>query len=307
MSRNKKKHPDNVESFTTISPKLDENTYIKSPSILVWVLSTILFCFFSSTIAPLYISFDKVTETAPVDTIHKVLGIIGICSFLIVPVYLTIFKEPYEDEKADKKSTSWGTRFTLIEGQGLIASIINTAIAAVIGLPIIALTFFKPIFRALILLISFSYLGLPGGESRLFVIIVMSDILLWYINMIFPKWGFNPAEIAAVVFRVKKRPVLLNICTLFYIFYTALIYYFLSSMGYNSEPGYQDIKGEREILLVASWIFATIYIRLPFILNALEALDIIGYLKKIPGRYIFFHVIILAISFIAYMWPYFMG
>ncbi|MEP7237095.1 MAG: hypothetical protein ABI685_04505 [Ferruginibacter sp.] len=307
MSRNKNKHADKIVNPVAVAPTPQEENYMRSPSIIVWLLSTLLFCLFTGTIAPLYISLGNGKQAASTDTLHKILGVIGICAYLIVPVYLTVFNNPEEDEKPNKRSGSSGKSSILLDGQGLIASIINTALSVIIGLPVMALTFFKPVLRALILLTSFSYLGLPGGESRLFVIIVMSDILLFYINMIFPKWGINPAEIAAVAFRIKKRPLLLNIGTVFYIFYTALIYFFISSIGYNKEPWHHYVKGEREVLLIGSWVMATIFTRLPFIINAIDGIDIIGYLKKMPGRYLIFQIAILVISFIAYMWPYFMG
>ncbi len=307
MSRNKKKHADKIESPVAALPVAEEKNIIQSPSIIVWLLSTVLFCLFSSTIAPLFISLDKGTNAPPTDTMHQILGIIGICTYFIVPVYTTIYDMPAEDEKPYKRNRSSGTGSIFDDGQGIISWFINRVLLFIIGGPIMVFTFFKPVFRALILLTSFSYLGLPGGESRLFVIIVMSDIFLYYINMIFPKWGLNPAQIAAAFFRIKQKPLLLRICTVFYIFYTAVIYFFISGIGYNIEPGHHYLKGEREILLIFSWALATIFTRLPFIINAFEGINITDYLKQMPWKNIVFQIIILAISFIAYMWRFWFG
>ena len=214
---------------------------------------------------------------------------------------------PAEEEKPYERNRSSETGSIFNDGQGIISWFINKVLLFIIGGPIMVFTLFKPVFRALILLTSFSYLGLPGGESRLFVILVMSDILLYYINMIFPKWGLNPAQITAVFFRIKQKPLLLRICTLFYIFYTAVIYFFISGIGYDIEPGHHYVKGEREILLIFSWVLATIFTRLPFIINAFEGINITDYFKKMPWRHIVFQIIILAISFIAYMWRFWFG
>ena len=307
MSRNKKKHPDNIESSPVSAAILEENVIIQSPSIMVWLLSTVLFCLFSSIIAPLFISLDKVTNVPPTDVMHQILGVIGICTYFIVPVYTTIYDLPVEDEKPYKRNRSSGTGSIFNDGQGLISWFINSVLLFIIGGPIMIFSFFKPVFRAFILLTSFSYLGLPGGESRLFVIIVMSDILLYYINMIFPKWGFNPAKIAAVFLRIKQKPLLLKICTVFYIFYTAVIYFFISGIGYYIEPGHHYVTGEREILLLFSWALATIFTRLPFIINGFEGINITGYFKKMPWKNIVFQIIVLAVSFIAYMWRFWFG
>lgn len=89
---------------------------------------------------------------------------------------------------------------------------------------------------------------------------------------------------------------------LFFMFYTALVYSFWCSLGYYNEPGHQTVKGEREVLLLFTWLTASVYIRAPFISDDIDAL---AALKKIPGRALVLHIIVLLISFAGYMWPYF--
>lgn len=277
-----------------VKPALKEKPGIDPPSIILWVLSSILFFLFSGTIAP-YFWFSGPTDAdSGNDLLKTILGIAGIITYLIEPVILAIYTSPVKENTPYEKN--------IFTGQGLLSSIMNMLIFLLLMFPMLICSFFRPVFRAVMLAICFSYLHLPGPESLLFVMIVLSDILLYYLNMWFPKWHISPAYHLARYFIVNKKRYMVHAGGLFFMFYTALVYSFWCSLGYYNEPGHQTVKGEREVLLLFTWLTASVYIRAPFISDDIDAL---AALKKIPGRALVLHIIVLLISFAGYMWPYF--
>ena len=162
------------------------------------------------------------------------------------------------------------------------------------------LSFVKPIFRTFLLMISFSFLHLPGPESALFVLIALPDILLYFINFGYPEWGFSPAQMAVKFLRIKKNPFLLNLGAIFYTLYTAFVYAFWLKLGYT-DAGSTSTVNDRLIVLLFSWFLANLYVRMPFFSYDIDA---VGFFKNIPWPLLLFHVAILLISFLAYMWSF---
>ena len=285
------KNEDDKIAASSLSYKgVNMNTHL----MIAWLLSSLLFFLFSRTIVPFFWDEDFQSQNLNIGTIHTVLGIIGIFTYFIEPIISVLYRPKDDNEQSNKK--------TSLREQNLFPAIINNVLFMILLLPMGVISFLRPVFRALILYTSFSFLNLPGGESPLFVTIVGGDILLYYLNNLFPSWKLSPANFVISYFKITQRPVLLKISVLFFILFTAIVYSFWLKVGYYSEPGHKALKGEREILLLFSWFFATIYIRMPFIP---DDLDIIALLKKMPAKMLLFQIITLVISFAGYMWDYF--
>lgn len=292
--RNTHKHPKKLYplSDSSSAATLHQKPQLDAPHVIFWLLGSILFFLFATQLAPIYLTDIKATKFGS-DTYNTFFGVLGIITYLLEPMMMVIYNPPEEDGKSSKVRS--------FDEHGFWPGVVNRIIFSIFLLPMIALSFFRPIFRTIILAVSFSFLNLPGPESAPFVIIVCADILLYFINQVAPKWGLSPATIAVDLLNVREKPILLNIGTVFFTIYTAIVYSFWLSLGYHTSSGHIIGTAERVILLLFAWFFATLYLRMPFLPD--EA-DILSYLKTIPKKVIMFHVIILLISFAAYMWRF---
>lgn len=277
-----------------VNVKEPEDNYINTPPVWAWLLTTLLFMLLSG-MAPVFWSASFTNSQPSYDTQHIILGVTGIFAFLIEPLVLKIYEQP-ETTKRDNRKTVNGR-------PGSLLSLVNWALLLLLAGPAAVLNIIRPVLRALLLYTCFIYLNLGGGESRLFVTVVMLDIVLYYCGMFSSKLSL-PGFVVRY-FNIKAHPLLLGIGTVFFIFYTALVYSFIASIGYYKTPGHINLPGEQEILLLFSWILATLYIRLPYLPG--DVSDLAGYFYKIPKRYFIFQAILLAVSFIAYIWPYLRG
>lgn len=298
MSKHANKHkravlakPANI-SGAAFQPK---NNYINTPPVWAWLLTTLLFILLSGSIAPVFWS-ASFSNNIPAHNIKNIiLGVCGIFAFLIEPLVIEIYAQAKKDEDTEYRKHNG-------HNQGLLLSLLNMVLLILLAMPAGIIYFLRPVFRAMLLYTSFVYLKLPGGESLLFVTVVMLDIALYYVGM----WSSKLSLPGFVVryFNIKSHPRLLSIGTLFFIFHNALIYFLIASIGYNNNSAHKT-AGEQEVLLASFWILATLYTRLPFLPDDIN--DLVGYLGRIPRRYLLFQIVILTISFVTYMWPYFMG
>ncbi len=291
----KKNHKHNKETYTaqfaSAAPNEPQKMSLNAPNVIFWLLGSILFFVFASQIVPVYLTeFNDTTSDS--GYFNTIFGIVGIITYFVEPMMMVVYK-PIEKEE-DSKKPSW------FSGNGLGADIVNGILFIVLLGPMLLLSFLKPVFRAFLLMISFSFLHLPGPESAPFVIIVLTDILLYFINFAFPEWRFSPAKLAVKLFRIKESPLLLNLGAVFYTLYTAFVYSFWLKMGYIDSGNITQVD-DRIIVLLISWFLATLYVRMPFFSYNI---DVVSFLKKISWSLILFHAIILIISFLAYMWPF---
>jgi hypothetical protein len=263
-----------------------------TPSVWAWLVSTLLFASVTGTVASDFwsASFIK-NSTIEHDTLHFILGIAGVLAFLIEPVILKIYEQP---EK--------GKNTANVENHGFLRTLANGIFLVLLIAPMSILSVLRPVLRAMLLIISFGYLKIGGPESAPCVIVVLLDIVLYYCGMFSEKLSL-PAFVVSV-FNIKAHPRLLNIGTLFFIFYNALIYFFIASVGYYKESSHQT-PGVQAYLLICFWIVATMYTRAIYLPD--DTSDLVGYFKKMPKRYVIFQAVILSISFVTYMWPYFRG
>ena len=275
-----------VPIVTTAPATLVTNT----PPVWAWLISTLLFASITGTVAPEFwsASFSE-NNTIEYDTLHIILGVAGVLAFLIEPVVLKIYEQP-EKEKEDASSEKFGFMHTMANGILMILLIAPMSIISIL----------RPILRAMLIIISFGYLKIAGPESALSVIVVLLDIGLFYAAMFSPKLSL-PGFVVKF-FNIKAHSRLLSIGTLFFIFYNALFYFFIASVGYYKDSSHQ-VYAEQEIKLVFFWILATIYTRAIYLTD--DTSDLVGYFRNMPKRYVIFQIIILSISFVTYMWPYF--
>jgi hypothetical protein len=134
------------------------------------------------------------------------------------------------------------------------------------------------------------------------IIPVMTDILLYYVDMIAPKWKFNPVNALVSLIKIKNRKVARNTGSVLLIIHTALIYALLLNVVYY------DINHHPENLNLTSlalwWLILTVYSRMSFIS---DDIDVTEALRSIPKRVLLINLLALVISFIGFIWPFYFG
>jgi hypothetical protein len=284
-------------------PKQSTDKFSFSPLPISWLISSILFYFISSVVAPLFWPqlnvVDKSTEPS---ILNIVLGISGILIWLLEPfiyhnnIYRSeVVKSDTPGEHSEKKGMSL---FSLIA-----STIVMTVVAIFAAGPYVAILIFKPVFRAIVLWVSLSFLNIGDGNTAahpLFFIPVVADVFLYYIGMIAPKWTLNPVNRIINFITFKKRDLSRIAGSLLLIIHTALIYALLQNVVYydfNKHPGKLDLK-----MLAWWWLFLTIYTRMSFLTDDFDLFEII---RTTPRRVIIITVIGLVISFISFIWPFY--
>jgi hypothetical protein len=272
---------------------------------LAWLISSILFFIISSVVAPIFWSqLDQVDKTAGLTTQHIILGISGIIVYMLEPIiwHNTIYAAGEENAKPfhsapEKKEKNW---FSIIADL-----LISLLVIIFIRLPAMVLMMFKPVLRAMILYVSLSFLHIGSGhlgESRLFVIPVMADILLYYLDMIAPKWKYNPVNALVSLIKIKNRKVARTTGSVLLIIHTALIYALLLNVVFfdiNHHPENLNL-----ISLALWWLILTVYSRMSFI-N--DDIDVAEALRNTPKRIILINILALIISFVGFVWPFYFG
>ncbi|MGB3155896.1 MAG: hypothetical protein WBB06_14915 [Chitinophagaceae bacterium] len=283
-------------------PKVSSYSSSFSPLPLTWLISSILFFFIATVVAPLFWpQLDKVDKVTEFTASHIILGISGIIVYILEPIiwhntmYGTDEKKIVQEPVPDVKKESWFLLITEL--------VISTALGLLISLPYVCILIFKPVLRAMILYVSLSFLNLGSGnlgEHPVFVIIVTADILLYYLGMIAPKWKFNPVNALAGLIKIKNRRAARYAGSILLIIHTALIYALLLNMVYYDiirHPEKLNLKN-----LALWWLILTVYSRMSFITDDFDVNELF---KNVPLRIILINLLALVISFISFIWPFY--
>lgn len=281
-------------------PNISTGSSSFSPLPVSWLISSILFFFIVSVVSPVFWpQLNKVDlQTAPT-TLNIILGIAGILVYILEPViwHNNIYADEKEKDDTDEavKNESW---FSLIA-----TLLITTAIGILVAIPYVAIIIFKPVFRAMILYVSLSFLNFDQGatgSNPIFVFIVTADILLYYLGMIVPKWKFNPVNAIVKLLKINNRPLARSVGSILLIIHTALIYALLLGVVYydiSKHPEKLNLK-----FLAWWWLFLTIYTRMSFITDDFEPDRV---LRSMSRRDIILNILTIVISFISFIWPFY--
>jgi hypothetical protein len=290
---------------TGLLDKKKNKSHFYSHLPMTWLISSILFFIISSVVAPVFWSqLDKVGKTTGLTTLHVILGISGIIVYILEPIIWqnTIYSAGEQNRRSlhsasEKKEKNW---FSIIADL-----FISLLVVILIRLPAMVLMMFKPVLRAMILYVSLSFLNIGSGhlgENILFVIPVMADILLYYLDMIAPKWKFNPVNALVSLIKIKNRRAARNTGSVLLIIHTALIYALLLNVVFY------DINHHPENLNLTSlalwWLILTVYSRMSFIS---DDIDVTEALRNTPKRILLINLLALVISFIGFIWPFYFG
>jgi hypothetical protein len=267
---------------------------------VTWLISSILFFFIASVVAPVFWSqFNRVDSKTELTTLNIILGISGIIVYLLEPVIWFNNIHATDKEKVVVEDETVSEKYSLTS---FIADLlVNGVLLIFIGIPYLFLAWFKPVLRAMILFVSLSFLNVGNGnvgENPLFQFPVIIDVLLYYLNVIAPEWKYNPVKLISGLIIIKNRRLARYTGSILLIIHTALIYTLLLTMVYydiNKHP--QNLKLEN---LALWWLILTVYSRMAFITENVDTS-----LKKIPRRVFVLIVLSLIISFISFMWPFY--
>ncbi len=279
----------------------------KEPSNLVfllhWLAGTILFFLFYNLAIPFLLgSIDDYNPVTGITSNNLFFVICGLFIYFIEP--LVHYSFTYQQQKENDENLA---KLNVNVVPGSIADFI-AVFFRFIGIffwvmPYMILVWGKPVFRALILLESFSLLNFGDGESRLFVIILTTDIFLYYINLVFPNWKHSPNKLIArsawfgrsIVYRIGRFSSII---------FTAIICSAFATGAYQ-QTGYIRDKSEEFIILLWFWYLLTLYVRMDYIGSNID--NLYETVKAMPRRNLLLNILILVISFIGFMWRYFSG
>jgi len=269
-----------------------------------WLFSSLLFFFIVSVVAPLFWpQLEKAGSNAAPASLNTYLGIAGILIYILEPF---IWHNNVYSSGAEKKLQ---TNDLIPEQKNLPTLFFDLLFSLLTGLLVILpysfLLIFKPVLRALILYTSFSFLHIGGsnpGENPLFVIMVLTDILLYYLGMIAPQWKYNPVNILIGLIRFRDSKTARITGSILLLIHTALIYAFLLNVVYYD----LDVHPEKIsiVSLTGWWLLLTLYTRLSFVTDDFDLYEII---KNMPTRVLLINLLALAISFISFIWPFYFG
>ena len=275
--------------------------------LLHWLAGTILFLLFYNIAIPYLLeSIDTYNPATGVTANNLLFGICGLFIYFIEPLVHYSFTNQHQKPIGDttiKKALDIIPESISESINNYVTDFFRLIGIALLGMPYMVLLWFKPVLRALILLESFSLLNLGGGESRWFVIIVMTDIFLYYANLVFPNWKHSPGRVIARS-ALFNKPVVLAIGRFSSIIFTAIICTAFATGAYQ-QAGYAKVKGEEVIILIWFWYLLTLYVRMDYIRSNID--NLYETIKAMPRRNLLLNILILVISFVGFMWRYFWG
>lgn len=311
MKKNKRYSAVAIElNQTPQLPYAKEQLY-SSPSnqvfLLYWLAGAVLFFLFNNLAIPYLLgSIDPYDAAEGLTGNNLFFGICGLFIYLIEPLVHYSFNGQEQNVNDSKKPTVFEKRLPNVNTDNIFLLGIKFLLSAVFflfAMPYMILVWLRPVFRALILLESFSLLNLGGGESRLFVIIVMTDILLYYLNLFFPNWKHSPGRMIAR-FAWFNQPVVYSICQFLSIVYTAIICTAFATGSYLQTASIHD-KAEQLIILIWFWYLLMLYVRMNYLGKNID--NLYEAIKTMPRRNLLLNILTLVISFVAFMWRYFWG
>lgn len=266
-----------------------------------WLLSSLLFFFIAAVIAPLFwhqLSLAKPgTSSLPV---NKVFGYAGLLIYFLEPV--TWHYYAFVRSKEDVDIAAWKQRdrskFSII-----LELVFDLMAGILITIPYIFLMIFKPVLRALILYVSLLYLGDMNEHSPLytfFAIVVCADILLYYLGLMAPEWKYNPVHALLRRLRLDKQKAAATIAGWLLVIHTALISTLLLAVVYYDAKAHNG-KPPMENLFFW-WAVLTIYTRASYT-NPDNGYTLSFVFQN--RNQLFLHMLGLAVSFLAFIWPFY--
>lgn len=266
-----------------------------------WLLSSILFFFIASIIAPqFWHQLSLSTPGAKNLPVNKVFGIAGIIIYFLEPLTWHYYaflrnketKEPVQKDRSNQSKLSMAIEFGLSLAAGMI-----------IAIPYIMLLIFKPVLRALILYTSLMYLGSMDDKSALyqfFVIAVSIDVLLYYLNLAAPKWKYNPVHAINRFIGLHQHRLIRIIAGFLLVIHTALVYTFLLNvMYYDAKAHPEKIQIET---LIFWWFILTVYSRASFTNPDNGYVFSYIYMNRVQ---LLINILALSISFLSFIWPFY--
>ena len=308
MKKNKRLHGTATALNSTPEPIQAMEQVYKEPTnlafLLHWLAGTILFLLFYNIAIPYLLgsihSYDPATG---VTANNLFFGICGLFIYFIEPLVHYSFTNQQQipdDDKPSKQPVDIVPESLAESINNYITDFFRLIGIALLGMPYMILVWFKPIFRIFILFESFSLLNLGGGESKWFVIIVMTDIFLYYSNLVFPNWKHSPTRVIARS-ALFNKPVVLVITRFFSIIFTAIICTGFAAGAYQ-QTGHPNDKAGELIVLLGFWYLLTLYVRMDYIGSHID--NLYETIKAMPRRNLLLNILILVISFLGFMWKY---
>ena len=294
---NKKIELQNQILFNSINKK-----YTVAQCHITWLLGSLLFFFIASVVAPFFWpQMDKAGQVSADSTFNLTMGIAGIIVYFSEPVIwhfnlLTQNKGQAESNLRDEVSKSGVFK-------NIVSIVAPTAINLVIMLPAMIISMFKPVLRALVLFTSLSLFGSMKDDTALykfFVVVVTTDILLYYITQFAPNWKYNPVNIVLKLLDLQNKQFFQVIANFLLVIHTALIYSLLLAVVYydvNKHP--EKLKLQT---LAIWWLVLTVYNRLSFSPGFSD--EGISF-DRVSRRTIIITALTLIISFIGFLWPFY--
>ncbi len=281
-------------------------SYIQIKRILpiTWLFSSILFFLIVTVAGPdFWLQPDKAEQVPRAATGNWLFGLAGIIVYFSEPViWRFLLLRANQDAGVQDNNDD-----PLEEGvfQKLLSALASILFTLIIMLPTMVLSLFKPVFRALVLYTSLGNFGSMRDDTPLykfFIVIVTIDILLYYLDGFAPEWKYNPVNALTKRMRLLPKPLTGHLANLLLVIHTALIYTLL--LGVVAYDISHHPEKNKFATLALWWFILTVYTRLAFIsANG----DHQSFIKNISLRIALITFITLTISFISFIWPFYLS
>lgn len=281
----------------------EQEVVLHTPLPYSWLLSSVLFFFIATMVAPqFWQQLSLATPGAKNLPANNALGFTGIIVYLLEPFtwHYYALRSKNETKKPVLNDSCRQSILVL-----LCKASLSLAAGIFIAVPYIFLLIFKPVLRALVLYTSLLYLGNMNEKSALyqfFVVTVSFDVIFYYLNLMAPKWKYNPGNAFSKFFCQPGNKVLINPASLLLVIHTAFIYtLLLCVVVYNAHSH----LGKPHIgTLFLWWFILTVYIRASFSHPDNGYAFSFLYLSRVQTL---INILALIISFIGFIWPFYFG
>lgn len=284
-------------------PILEENKLRFAFPALSWLLSSILFFFIASVVAPQF--WHQLSLTMPGAKhlpVNRVFGFAGILVYFLEPItwHYNAFIRKEETKEPAQKDRSRQSKLSMF-----IEVVLSLVAGMLIAVPYIFLLIFKPVLRAIILYTSLMYLGNMDDKSPLyqfFVITVSIDVLLYYLNLAAPKWKYNPVLVLSGFIGLHQHRMIKFIAGLLLVIHTALIYTLLLNVVFYNAKAHPE-KTQIETLFLW-WFILTVYCRASFTNPDNGYVFSFLFMNRVQ---LLINILALVISFVGFIWPFYFG
>ncbi len=267
----------------------------------IWLLSSILFFFIAVFIAPKF--WDQYSGSLAGEwnlQLNPVFGFAGIIVYFLEPViWHNIINSKGTTTKEFEKEEEPGQSTVVV----LLKFILTLTSGMILAVPYLFFIIIKPGLRALILYTSLSFFGKVNNNSGLllfFIIIVSIDCIIYYIDLLAPKWKYNPGKLMGGFIRFNQNRSTAVITNILLIIHTALIYTLLLNLVYAELIARPDNKSP--VYLGIWWLILTVYCRVSF--TKPNSADLLFFLTM-KRRVLLINFLALAISYISFIWPFY--